>query len=353
LATAFSPRLGPDGSRTGLRSIEAADLPRISEFLEDAFQEPADAPFATEVMLAWKYLRSNPIWEHSLAYLLEKTGGLAAHAGVCPVVFRGPSGQRLLCGTIIDWAADRAHPGAGLVLCRHLMGLADATFLIGGTEATWAMTARLGFRPLVEARVYARCVRPVKEFWRRPKSARAVLRLLHGLGRVAVSGLAARDGWTATPVRRFDASVERVLKATPRLYSVAERTLAQVNHRLECPASDTRGYVLRRSSRVLGCAVATVGQWEAKILDLRLASEDPRDWAAAYAALSAALSQEPSVCRIFALASVPRLEQALEANGYWVSRVQPVAAYDPTHAMERLLPLDIQFFESDLGYYDA
>jgi hypothetical protein len=336
-----------------LRPLQESDLPRLEAFLRQVFAAPPEAQFAARQMLAWKYLTSDPVWAGDLSYVLERDGRLAAHAGACPVVFRSPTGRRVTCATIIDWAADRGTPGAGLVVCRHVMQLADATFLIGGTATTWALAPSLGFRPVLQARVYVRWVRPLKEFWLRPKNPRAALRLLHGVARAPFGRLAARRGWGISPVSRFDESAQSVVAAAPRLYSAAERTLAQLNHRLDCPATATRGYLLLRSDTILGYAIATVGKWEAKILDLRLNSQDPKDWAAAYAVVTDRLSKEPGVCRICALASVPMLQQALESNSYWVSRVEPVAFYDPRQLMEALLPVDIQFFESDLGHDNA
>src|SRR6266568_5036930 len=257
----------------------ASDLPQLSAFLRAVFRAPPEARFAAEDVLAWKYLRCDPIWEGGLSYVLQKNGGLAAHAGVCPVLFRRPDGQRVKCATVIDWAADRGTPGAGLVVHHEVMRRAEAMFLIGGTETTRA-----------------------------------------------------------------------VLTSGPRPYGVAERTVAQLNHRLQCPAVATRGYVLRRLDKIEGYAIASVGTWEAKIVDIRLQSDDPQDWAAAYALVTDTLRREPAVCRISALASVPPLRKALEANSYWVSRVEPVSFYDPKRLLDGLLPVDIQFFESDLSY---
>jgi hypothetical protein len=335
------------------RPLQASDLPRLSRFLRETFRAPPQVTFAAVETLSWKYLRSDPYWGGGLSYVLERNGTLAAHAGVCPAVFRGPHGERVRCGTIIDWAADRATPGAGLVVHHELLRLADVMFLIGGTRTTWAITSRIGFQRRLEARVYARWVRPFREFRLRRKSLRAALRLMHAVAHPPTTRLASTGGWAIAPVSQFDAAVQPVLASTAGGHGVAERTVAQLNHRLACPAIPTRGYLLRRLGKTDGYAIAAVGSWETKILDIRLSSNDPEDWAAAYALLTDTLRQEPSVCRISALASVPLLQRALESNGYWMSRVEPVSFYDPRRLMEALLPVDVQFFESDLGYYDS
>src|SRR5437016_5260948 len=135
-----------------------------------------------------------------------------------------------------------------------------------------------------------------------------------GLAYAPFGRLAKAGRWEISRVPRFDETTRSVLTSGPRPYGVAERTVAQLNHRLQCPAVATRGYVLRRLDKIEGYAIASVGTWEAKIVDIRLQSDDPQDWAAAYALVTDTLRREPAVCRISALASVPPLRKALEAN---------------------------------------
>src|SRR5207247_8361739 len=125
----------------------ASDLPQLSAFLRAVFRAPPEARFAAEDVLAWKYLRCDPIWEGGLSYVLQKNGGLAAHAGVCPVLFRRPDGQRVKCATVIDWAADRGTPGAGLVVHHEVMRRGEPNLHVGGTEKTEEDTPRLRLPP--------------------------------------------------------------------------------------------------------------------------------------------------------------------------------------------------------------
>src|SRR5439155_25478670 len=112
----------------------ASDLPQLSVFLRAVFRAPPEARFAAEDVLAWKYLRCDPIWEGGLSYILQKNGGLAAHAGVCPVLLRSPDGERVKSTTVIDWAADRAAPGAILVVHHEVRRRAASMFLLDETE---------------------------------------------------------------------------------------------------------------------------------------------------------------------------------------------------------------------------
>jgi hypothetical protein len=335
------------------RLTRAGELPLVSAFLRDAFPASANHMFASQEMLAWKYFAPAPAWVGGLSYVLDHHDAIAAHAGICPTVFSGHGLGPVRCATIIDWAADHRVPGAGIALYRRIMKFGDAAFLIGGADTTRALAPRLGFRHMVDARVYARWVRPVSEFLRRPPSARGALRLLHSAVHPPFTPLAARNGWEIAAVKSFDASIEPSLAIASRRYAAADRTVEQMNHRLACPSVETRGYVLHRLGRVAGCAIVALGSHDARILDVRVNSREPSDWTAAYAAITDALTREPRVCRITVLASVPLLHQALEANGYWINRVEPVLFHDPAQRVASLLPLSVQFFESDLAYYSA
>jgi hypothetical protein len=352
--TTTSPLPRSDRKRArAIRPLAQPDLPGLAALLRDRLGSQDSAGFASEVALAWKYLLPDGQDEGPRSVVLATDNRLIAHAGLCRTRLATPEGRGAMLGTVIDWAADPGVPGAGLALYRHAMGQADATFLIGGTPTTWAIAGALGFRTQLRARVYTRWLRPVREFLRRPKSARALLRLGYGITRHLGRASGTPTAWRAKPVPHFDEAIAPVLAWRPRGHAVAERTVAGLNHRLQCPTISTRAYVLRRSGDVMGYGVVAVGAWEARILELRCASERDRDWVAGCGALTAALALDPSVCRIRALASVPPVARSLAGNAYVVEDSYPVALHDPQHVASALIPADLQFFGSDLGYYDA
>src|SRR2546430_15653340 len=92
----------------------ASDLPQLSAFLRAVFRAPPEARFAAEDVLAWKYLRGDPIWEGGLSYVLQKNGGLAAAARGVSGVFRRPDGRGGQCAAVVDWAPRRRGPRARL-----------------------------------------------------------------------------------------------------------------------------------------------------------------------------------------------------------------------------------------------
>src|ERR1700687_3670378 len=108
------------------------DLPALGKFLVRAYNfEPSDFHFDPR-LLEWKYLYPRAGWQGGRSYLLERDGDIVAHAGICPVSLRLPTGKDVDSLTIMDWAADSTVPLAGLTLFRKLMGMAATSFIIRG-----------------------------------------------------------------------------------------------------------------------------------------------------------------------------------------------------------------------------
>jgi len=333
--------------------VSASELDEVSEFLQRCFNASPDAPFASRKMLRWKYLEPGEFGVDEAAFILGANERIVAHAGWRSATFRAPHGAHLTCGTIIDWAAERAAPGAGIALYRHLMGQAEASYLIGGTSTTQAVAERLGFRRVTRARVYARWVRPLDEFMRRPKTARSALRLLHGVAHAPMDRLAPSGEWSLSSVSSFDDSVLDVLASTPVAHAAAVRSVENLNHRLRNPTVLARGHVLLRRGKVMACAVSSLGTWNARILGVYGKITSPEDYAAVYALLTRELALDPSVCRVSVLTSAAAQQHGLSENGYWVNRVEPVSFYDPAGRVPSLGPIDIQYLDADLDDYNS
>jgi hypothetical protein len=336
----------------GLRPTDPAEIPAVGDFLRGRLGRQDDAAFARDDMLVWKYVDAPRRWAQARSFVFERDGRIVAHAGLCPTVFTASDGGTRTAATVIDWAADQTVPGVGVAIYRAVTDMADIAFLIGGTAATRALTARMGFVSSVEVPVYSRWVRPFSEFIRRRKTGRSFMRLAHGLLHNARRLARARD--VAIEVATsFSEGITAVLDARPGTHQIALRTPAELNHRLACPTPPHCGFTFTRDGATIGYALAAIGTWEAKLLDIRVLGNDEEDLASSYGLVTHALMQEPTVCRISAIASVPILQRALARNGYWFSRAESASFRLPPADLRELLPLSIQFFESDLGYINA
>jgi hypothetical protein len=332
------------------RTTEQKDLQALGKFLARVYKlDPSD--FHTHPrLLEWKYLHPRIGWQGGRSYLIEKDGQITAHCGVCPVTFHLPDGTLVNSLTMTDWAADPSVRGVGKMLFCKLMEMAPTCFIIGGTPATLHILPRIGFRPSEEAVTYTAWFRPWLEFQTRPWTRRSTLRLLHGLTHPARSRGATSAGWDFVPVNQFDDSLLPVLNGTKRSWTFCHRTVSDLNYLLKCPHVQMQSYLLRREGRLIGYFIIGKAEWEARLLDLVVDSANANDWNLACALATQAARLDPEVCRIRSQASFPLLSQALVWNGYWRHYEQPIALYDPEHALNGAMPIDFQLFDGDYGY---
>jgi len=333
-----------------IRPAEQKDLPALSKFLVRVYHfDPLD-PHANPQFLEWKYLHPRTGWEGSRSYLLEKNGEIAAHCGLCPIVFCPPDEKNVKSLTMMDWAADPSLPGVGVMLLRKLMELAPTSFIVGGATSTRRIVPRIRFRNLGEAVTYAAWVRPWSEFRLRSLTRRSTLRLLHGLSHPVRNRDLVSSGWKFLPVDRFDDSVSPILRNVKWSWTFCQRNLADLNYLLQCPSVRMRGFLLKRHGEVFGYFVLGISEWEAKLLDLTVNSSDQNDWNLACAAVTRAAQLDPAVCRVRILSTVPIMKRALAWNGYWCQYKEPIALYDPSDLMGNALPVSLQLFDGDSGY---
>src|SRR5277367_1483928 len=171
----------PDGggglphAMSDLRATRPEEADRIRAFLARVFRAPQESPAWNPRMLSWKYYEPRPDWEGSRSYVLEAEGGYASHGCVWPVTFASAS-KEIRAAQVIDWAADPAMPGAGVLLRRRVQDLAPVSLAIGGSDATRKVLPRAGYATRGMYRTFVRVVRPFRQFlqrhdgplWKRP-----------------------------------------------------------------------------------------------------------------------------------------------------------------------------------------
>ena len=125
--------------------------------------------------MAWKYYEPRPDWEGSRSYVLESGGAIISHGCVQPMKLETSVGVVPAC-QIIDWAADSAFPGMGLLLRRKVEGMVGVCIGVGGGEDSRNVMPRAGYKTLCQYQTFARPVRPLRQFGARPSGARAGMR---------------------------------------------------------------------------------------------------------------------------------------------------------------------------------
>jgi hypothetical protein len=330
-----------------LRAALPDDRDALAAFLSEIFHQPASAFFIRPEVLDWKYFQPRSDWEHPRSWIIKSEGRIVAHAGVWPL--RIPSSRGIVdCLHAIDWAAAPEFAGAGALLYRNLTRRVPVMLALGGTHHAQKVLPSLGFSPIGEADVYARSVRPWNQFRERPqRSARAVARLVRRTVR-SFASRASHRGWSAATVKAFsEADLEAVSGTSGGRVAFLEPSAAMLNFVLACPGGNCRGFILSSDGKRAGYLILSRPDGQVRVADLRIRSQEPQDWAAAYS-VALDLAWEDRLCNeIMSFASTDLAREALLANGFQRVSSRLVRLVDTRKILQDVPPLQLQSITTD------
>ncbi|MCU1265907.1 MAG: hypothetical protein JWM21_2225 [Acidobacteria bacterium] len=327
---------------------EPANLDALARLLISVFNASPDAIFANSQVLRWKYFESGPQWEGSRSYLLTNKGEIQAHCAVWPLNLHF-SGQRVTCNCFIDWANGRNLPGAGFMLKRQLLSLSDAAIVVGGSPDTRAIVPRLGFAHAGEVALFARVVRPWRQFRTRPTEPiwKGTARLLRNTVLSQSSPGAISKGWRAERINSFESVVHYEHESD---YPIPWRDSNYLNYWLRCPAAEVLGYALLNNDCEMGYFLLSHVEGQTRIADIRLHSQDAAQWTAAYRLAARVAAELPETCEVLAVASTPFADEALTASGFRNRGSVPFFLYDPKKKLAGAPPIFWNMIEGDAAY---
>ncbi len=268
------------------RPTVPADAARISAFLQRAFDVGPDASFLEPTVMAWKYWDGRDDWQGPRGYVLERGDVIVAHAGVYPMTF----GQGAIRGMhMMDWASDKASPGAGLALLQKLSGLFDFIYASGGSETTRKVLPAFGF---VECAGQWRAARPAQAD--APGALAPVSRmaprgpLCPNLAWSLPVPVRSGAAWSAQEVDPAMLS-DRFAAVLPSTARVSPRSPAFFGYLARCPVLRIRTFRMTESGLDRGHFAVGVLRGQARLAGVWLNEPDDRGWQAGYAlALQAA-----------------------------------------------------------------
>jgi hypothetical protein len=326
----------------------------LTKFLLSAFGLPATAPFVQADLLRWKYDAPRLDFAGARSYVWKDPAGeIAAHACLCPATYSLPAGD-VRCSYLIDWAAARSSPGAGVSLLRALAKNFDVLLAVGGSADTTSILPKLGYRKTAELQFFARVLRPWQQFrtdpfprgWKAP--ARLARNTLWSRAGVRVP----RPEWTAQAIPSFDMSCQPIFDARVNFpFPSTRRTPGLMNYLLTCPAVVHSAALLRRNGELRGWFVLCRAGGQARVADLWLDSNLVDDWTAAFGLALRTAMDDPEVCEVIASASIPVAIEAAAAAGFRPRQAEPVFTFDPRMLLTAAPGLNVTFLESDLAYH--
>ena len=331
---------------------EPAARQSLIEFLLAAFRLGPQAPFVAPDLIRWKYDDPRPDWSGPRSFLWKDGETIAAHACMCPVTYSLPSGD--VSGSyLIDWAAARKSPGAGVALLRSLGRKCDALFAVGGSPDTCDILPKLGYHQVGDLRWYARVLRPFRQ-WRTdpfPRGWKAPLRVARSFVWSLSPAPAPEPRWSAKPVPRFDASTAPLLETPARSpFACTRRTPELMNYFLRCPAAVWSAALILYDGSPRGWYVLARVGGQSRIADIWVDSDTVADWTAAYALAVRAAARDPQACELAASASIPPAMEAAPLAGLRLRHADPIFVLDPKKRFQAAPKLNVTFLESDLAY---
>ena len=327
---------------------EPDKLDALATLLLSVFDAAPDAIFANRQVLRWKYFGSGPQWEGSRSYLLSKEGEIQAHCAVWPLNLHF-SGQRVTCNCFIDWANRTNLPGAGSMLMKNLLKLSETSIVVGGSADTRAIVPRLGFAHVSDVALFARVVRPWRQFRTRPAEPiwKGAARLLRNTLWSQSSVGSIPKGWCAVRINSFESVLNCQHDSD---YPIPWRDSEYLNYWLRCPAAEVLGYEILNNDSVIGYFLLSQVGGQTRIADIRLHSEDPEQWTAAYRLATKAAAELPETCEVLAVASTPLAVESLTASGLRNRGSVPMFLYDPQKKLAGAPSIFCNMIEGDAAY---
>jgi len=332
--------------------VSESELEEAISFLRRVFGVSENHRVFQPDVMRWKCFTPHPFWEGGRGYALRYKGEIAAFGCVVPCRFLTGSGTIASCN-VVDWAASKAVPSAGVLLYRHIQGLSGTMINIGGTTDALHVLPKIGFQARVERYRYARVQQPWRHFRQTDrKDWKSPLRLARDYRELWRPVPNAGHALTATRVDRsygFPAEVFPDPSVTRQV--VCARTPELLSYFLACPAAQMDAYLLERDGKPAGYFLLSRVGNQCRITDLWIRSPDGHAWTEAYATATAAARTHPRITEVTAAASLPLQTGALHQLGYRRTHSDPVFVLDPDRRLGDRSDLAVSLLENDGCYW--
>jgi len=324
----------------------------LVSFLLATFRLPPEAPFVQPALLRWKYDEPRPDCSGPRSFIWKEGDGIPAHACMWPVTYKLISGD-VTGSYLLDWAASRKSAGAGVKLLRSLARQYDTLFAVGGSADTRHILPKLGYRHICDLRLYARVLRPWRQFQTDPFPRRwkGPLRLARNvLWSLSPMPEAPRD-WSERRIDAFESSALPLFDARAEsAFPCSRRTPELMNYYLRCPSAVFTAALLLRANVPSGWYVLSRIGGQVRIADIWVNSSSAADWSAAYTLALRAASGDAEACELVASASIPPAVEGVASAGFRYHHAEPVFVLDPRKMFADAQSLNVTFLESDLAY---
>jgi hypothetical protein len=350
---ATSPPVAKPSTISTFRLAERHEIPQIASFLARIFALPATSDSLLEPALTWKYWASREAAPTSRSYVLERDGRIVGHVGVCPLTVR--EGALSARGVhMVDWAADPAAPGAGVLLLQKLTRQFDFVFSIGGSEATREVLPRFGFRLHHTAFTLARPIRPVRLLIAEPRiNSTLPLRLLRNVLWSRWPLVDRAPAWEAVAIPTAEVATTLpadLLGGTGNKGVERVRDQAYFTWLGSCPFAQFRTYGLRHAGRWEGYFCLRMSGGSSCVAEIRLAEETEERWRLAFRAVQAMAFRHPGTVELSCEVAGEMARDAAAAEGMHLRKTAPVVVFDKRSPVKLGADFRSQMLDDDRAF---
>jgi hypothetical protein len=327
-----------------LRPTSIDDLSEIRQLMQRAFSIGSDAPFMDPSVMAWKYWDHRSDWDGPRAYVMEQDGVIVAHAGIYPLTFGAGEIRGI---RMMDWAAAKEFPGAGLALLRKLDTMFDFIYSIGGSEKLRKITDAYGYVEYARQWKGARPLRPfqqvLKHQYRNWKLAPRLIRnFIWSLPKPSDSGT--YSGWKSEEITPGEVS-EEFYSQNMADACFSPRPPAFFEYLLRCPVMQMRLYGIHDDRGPRGHFAIGVLRGQARVAGVWLREPDCEAWQAAFSLAQQAAMRLDGACEIMAAGTEGISERCAARSGLRIMTHTPIYLLNKKKKLN--LSPDFQFQLSD------
>lgn len=340
--------------RSEFRPTSDADAETIRGLLVAAFGAASGHMQISREAMSWKYWRPHPFWKGPRSYALERDGQMIAHGAVVPQWCRW-KGHRFLAFHLIDWAALPGAPGAGTLLFSKVLKLADAGYVVGGSDMTQQVLPALGFKAAGMATRYVRPLNPLKRF---TAGGNGTWRKLAQCGRsivwAALAPSTPPNGWR-TVLSTPEASIpQSSLLPAPNPSSVEfERTPELFALLQSCPLAEVRFFTTNRDPCSRGYFLLATVPGQVRIADCWLGSSSLSDWRDLYLSAVDEARAHIDAVEVVTMVSDDLRRQALKQAGFHARGDYPIRFFTRNPILTAVPELRCEMIDSDALFIDA
>ena len=325
------------------------DAERISALASECFRSEEEIPAFSRSAMTWKYWSGQDHESASRGYVLENDDRIAAHCGLMPFQASSKS-QSIRVAHFIDWLAAPGTLGAGRGIVRHITGLVDALFAVGGSGDTRRLLPVIGFRPANDCYRLARPLRPIRQAvthphrnWKLP--ARFVRNSLWSLA----STVKSPAGWSLHESDPGSVPAE-IWRPAYRGTLQRDRSHQVYTHLLGYPLKGFQFFVARKQNEVTGGFLLSIRDGQARIADLWLLDQSDENYEAMYR-LAVAAAMKTGAVEVATCASTAVRLKALERCAFRRFACDPIMVLPG----ERIpsAEIDVQMIDSDSAFLSS